>query len=260
MMFPLKYILVCSDFSPHSDFLLNETNHLNSKLNAQVDILVLNDQKHLTDDEFQEVLKKMNLNFFLIRDKGEVTTSILKHIINGKKRYDLLIIGHNTLSEKRFKLQNVAKKILSDVPIPTLVLTKNFSFKKMACLFDQISPSEWELSASFDFYRSFKYDFLEFISVIPFSKYYGQMTNDNFTTIKDEIYFFSRPEDKYNVSLLSSKPFQTHTKLTEIIKQEGIDLVVMKRNHHKSFFKKLQGSQTLKLLNMDICNILVSPI
>jgi nucleotide-binding universal stress UspA family protein len=289
MLFSIKRILVCTDLSHRCDDVLIDAEILRKRLNAQADILFVSDiglhfewNSDQKDEQtfygkFIEKMKKdlkNNLNSQIERTgiqgnvlfaEGSIVHEINDIILNGPNRYDLLMIGHSRkgIQNRHLTLGSVARKIVSNVSLPTMVVKKKLEFNTLAALVNGSRPLEWMVATSMDLYRLFNYKKIEFISLLhdlpePFKN--TEELKEFTQKLQDDVEYLSREKDNFLIKVLPTKEVLVAHHLGRIMQEDQVDLAVVKRNRGKRFNQKILGSVTLRLLELDTCNILVMPI
>jgi nucleotide-binding universal stress UspA family protein len=154
-MSKIKKILVCSDFSSHSDKAIKAARDF--ALQVQSEVLVLHVahtpfymdgwgmESWISENMMAEILIKLdemlkeqleNLNFkaqVRVTESSSITNSVLKVIKDFKP--DIVFVGHKGMTgmESIF-LGSVARKIVTMSPVPVMVIKKDESIKKNSCL------------------------------------------------------------------------------------------------------------------------------
>jgi nucleotide-binding universal stress UspA family protein len=269
MIFSIKQILVCSDLSEKSDEVLREAEILRERLGAKADVLFvsdLNEDPDKQDDckiKLQNQIARTHLEASQLLESGDVVEKINDLIINGRKKYDLLVIGHTSqVGLVSHLLGSVAKEILSNAPLPTIVVKKKFNFHKIASLVDGSPPMDWMVVTSLDFYRNLKFDKIEFISLwhdLPDKSLFEQHDADLEDVLKEEVDYMMRENERFELVVRPTSDLLVADHLARILIENKIDLAIVKRNRGKKINAKILGSQTLRLLNFDI-NLLIMPI
>lgn len=289
MLFSIKNILVCTDLSERSDDVLVDAEILRRQLHAEVDILFVSDiglhlewatnernkdtyygsfVKKIAKDLENKLKDQINRTGIVgnpIFAEGNVVQTINDLIINGEKKYDLLLIGHSSKKESavEYFLGSVAKKIAASVPVPTIIVKRKLEFNIIASFIDQSRPLDWMVSTSLDFYRLLNYKKIEFISLwhdLPHPFRIEEDISDFSDKLKEDINYFVRKGDDVVVKVLPTRELLVAYHLIRIIDEDKIDLAIVKRNRGKRFHRKILGSETLRLLEMNTCNILVMPV
>ena len=288
MLFEIKRILVCSDLSPKSDEVLRDAELLRQRVGAEVDVLYVSDigihldfsatetKKETYYDTFVESLaedlkhklraqiERTGLQGNALFSEGSIVEEINRLILTGPQRYDLLIIGHHSkIGVVHHLIGSVARKIISDAPIPTIVVKKKIEFKTIAAFIDGTGPIDWMVSSTLDFYRSLKFEKVEFISLwmdLPLSFHKEEVFKNLSEQIKDEVHYFSREGEKCIVRVEATHDLMVSYHLIRIIEEDGIDLALMRRNRGKKLNKKIIGSETQRILDLESTNLLIMPV
>lgn len=279
MLFTIKRILVCSDLSKNSELVLRNAELIRERTGADLDILFVSDagtHHSFLDDEairnigmearikLNDQMKKLQINGVLLFEEGEVAEKINDIITNGKDKYDLLMIGHNSSPGiLQHLLGSTARRLLSSVNIPTLVIKRDLKFGKMGCLVDNTSPLGWMITSSLDFYRNLKFNLIEFINLwheLPEPFGHGGSSAEFKKHLEEEIQYFEHEKEKVSIRVETAKELQVAGHLQQILKEEKIDLAIMKRNRGKKVKTMLLGSETMRMLELDPVNLLVLPV
>lgn len=262
MLFTIKRMLVCSDLSENSELVLMNAEKLRQRIGGEIDILHVSQDSHASKSKLQEQMKRHHFQGNLIQREGDVPHVINEVIASGK--YDLLIIGHNSQTGVwKHLLGSVARKLLSSVPLPTLVLKKELQFNKMGCLVDNTSSLGWMITSSLDFYRSLKFDTIEFVNLwhdLPEPFGHGGSSSEFKSRLWEEIHYFEHEKEKVSVRVEPARELQVANHLFEIIQEEKIDLAVMKRNRGKNVKTMMIGSETMRMLELEPLNLLILPV
>ena len=288
MLFQMKRILVCSDLSQKSDEVLRDAELLRQRVGAEVDILYVSDigihldwsanqtKKETYYDTFvqglardlkhklQAQIQRTGLQGNAIFSEGSIVEEINRLILTGPRKYDLLIIGHHSkLGVVHHLTGSVARKIISDAPLPTIVVKKKLEFKTIAAFIDSTGPVDWMVSSTLDFYRSLKFEKVEFISLwmdLPVSFHKEDLAKNLGEQIKDEVKYFSREGENCHVRVEATHDLMVSYHLIRIIEEDRIDLAVMRKNRGKKLNKKIIGSETQRILDLESTNLLIMPV
>jgi|GEM_PF-3473286 nucleotide-binding universal stress UspA family protein len=288
MLFDIKKVLVCTDLSELSIDTLIQSEVLRTRIHCEIHVLYVCDvgltfdfaNEGVANESFYEIavkdiFKKFELKlkshieraglqakYFIL--EGHPVKTINDFIINGNNRYDLLILGK--ASHKgvwHHFLGSVARKIVSDAPIPVLVIKRDLKFNLISCFLETSRPIDWMVATGFDYLRLFNFKKIEFVSIkTDFPKiFHDEMPIPDFSQLlDDEIKYVIKENEEYRlrIDLLTELPVAHQ--LSKIIDEDKIDLAIVKRNRGKKLNKKFLGSETQKLLDLDTCNILVMPL
>ncbi|MFP5386544.1 MAG: universal stress protein [Bacteriovoracia bacterium] len=263
--------------SENSVQVLKNAEALRERTKASVDILYVSDVGLHLDfavqtrktfyDEFvaslamdyrqkmKEQIEQSGIQGEAIFKEGDIAETINTLLTNGKEKYDLLIIGHNS---KRGLFQHLlgstARKLLSSVSVPTLIIKEDLKFNKMGSLVECEGPVDWMITSSLDFYRSLGFKEMEFISLWHEN---GQRSKEK---MEEEVRYFLHGNEKPIILVRPAGEFQVAQELFEIVKEEKIDLAIMKRNRGQKLKKMVLGSETLRMLEMEGINLLILPV
>lgn len=262
MLFTIRRMLVCSDLSENSELVLKNAEKIRHRTGAEVDLLHVSVDSEASGAKLQEQMKRHNLKGNLIQKEGDVPTVINEVIESGK--YDLLIIGHNSQTGIwKHLLGSVARKLLSSVPVPTLVLKKELQFDKMGCLIDNTSSLGWMITSSLDYYRSLKFETIEFVNLwhdLPEPFGHGGSSAEFKSRLWEEIRYFEHEKEKVSVRVEPARELQVAHHLFEIVQEDQVDLAVMKRNRGKNVKTMMLGSETMRMLELEPLNLLILPV
>ncbi|MCM2351248.1 MAG: universal stress protein [Bacteriovoracaceae bacterium] len=288
MLFPIKRILVCTDLSEHSDEVLRSSEIIRQRVDGELDILYVSDlglqlewfSDKARNDTFyksfigniaDEVMEKMKLQMArtsaqgnTLFKQGHVVQKISDTILEGEKKYDLLIIGHNSKAGLLHHfIGSVARKLLSSVSVPTLVIRKPIIFFKIAGLIDERGSTNWMITSTMDFYRTLGFENVEFIALwhkqpAPSGEEESKFQFED--DLKEDIEYFTREGEKVIVRVEDAHDFQMAPQLAQIVDEDKVSVAVMKRNRGKKLNKLLLGSETMRMLEMDTANLMVMPV
>jgi nucleotide-binding universal stress UspA family protein len=288
MLFNIKKILVCSDLSESSENVLIQAEVLRQRLSCEMDILYVSDIGFKIDWSFEGTQRDSYHDIFVkkiynelekkLQDQISKTSSVARpiiregspsivindYIINGDTRYDLLILGHSSHKGLfHHYLGSVARKIVSNTPLPVLIIKRSLDFNNISCFLDGSRPVDWMVATGFDFFRILKFQRIEFVSLwidLPEPYHKENFAVDFSQMLEEEIKYILRPNEIYKIRIDPVRELPIAKQLARIIEEDKIDLAVVKRNRGKKINKKFLGSETQRLLEMDTCNILVMPI
>jgi nucleotide-binding universal stress UspA family protein len=216
------------------------------------------------NEKLTQQIKRTGINGRAIFAEGDVAEEINHLITNGNEKYDLLVIGHQSkVGIVQELLGSVARKIVANAPIPTLVVKKKIEFNTMAAFIDGSRPVDWMVSSSLDYYRSLGFKKIEFVSLwldLPGPFHKEEEARDFADGLRDEVKYFARDHEKFEVKVEPSRDVMVAYHLLRIIEDDKIDLAVMKRNRGKKLIKKMIGSETQRILDLESTNILIMPV
>lgn len=257
MLFDIKRILVCTDLTPLSDSVLVEAEVIRKRVACEMDILFVSKDGTNLESQLRGQIKNTAVIGHPIFLYGEPVEVINEHVLSSHFKYDLLIIGHSSkLRYSLLHLGSVARKILSDTPIPVIVIKKKIIFDSIACLIDSSRPFDWLILTALDFYRILKFKKVEFISVINLDEDSKILSEQ-----LDEVARYNcHSNENTFIRVEKIKKLPVSSQLANIISQDRIDLAILNRNRGKRIEKKFLGSETLRILEKETCNILVMPI
>jgi nucleotide-binding universal stress UspA family protein len=288
MLFNIKKILVCTDLSDFSNNVLVQAEVLRQRLSCEMDVLYVSEVGLNLDWTFENTIRDSYHDVFVKKIFKELKNKLDKQIsknsitarplifegnpsqvindivLNGETKYDLLILGHSSHKGLfHHYLGSVAKKIVSNTPLPVLIIKKILEFNHISCFLDSSRSIDWMVATGFDYFRILKFKKIEFVSLWidfpePFNK--ENHATDFSQRLDEEIKFILRPHELYEIRVDPVRELPIAKQLSRIIDEDKIDLAVVKRNRGKKINKKFLGSETQRLLEMDTCNILVMPI
>jgi nucleotide-binding universal stress UspA family protein len=274
--------LVCTDLSNEADEVIASAEILRQRVNGELDVLHVSDidlqlgqaRSSVSDETFYEVfvgnisrdlkeklqkqVKRTGAKGKTIFHQGDVVESINLLLIEGDKKYDLLVIGHNS-KKGLFKhlMGSTARKMVASAAIPTLVVKAPMAFGKIAGLIDDSKPANWMITSTFDFFRSLAFKEVEFITLWA---EHSETFKEAASTLAENVSYFKRDNEDPIIRVESTSDFKLSDHLTRIIEEDHVDLAVMKRNRGKKLNKMIIGSETMRMLETGAVNLLVLPV
>jgi nucleotide-binding universal stress UspA family protein len=291
MLFELNHILVCTDLSPNSDEVLRSAEKIRHRTNSQLDILYVSDlglnlewstleiKKETYYDKFisgmkNEILQKLHqqlqrtgLKGRVVFLEGNVVQKIRDQISHQGVKYDLLVLGHSGTNLEvgllHHYLGSVCRRIVANVEIPTIVIKKPIEFNKMMSFVDGSKPLDWMVAFSFDFYRLLKFHKIEFVTLFT-SIGRGKSLQNSIVDFKEQlcedVKYLSREDDLFEVQVQLTHEVMLAHHFARLVEDHDIDLAILKRNQGKKLNKKFIGSETLRLLELQTCSLLILPV
>jgi nucleotide-binding universal stress UspA family protein len=288
MLYTIKKILVCTDLSEQSDVVLKTAEKLRKRINAEMDVLYVTDiglqlkiaSSGTSNETFYDSIvgnmvrdlrenlhnqvKRTEVFANSIIVEGNVVQEINNIINEGEIKYDLLIIGHNSKTGLFHHLiGSVARKLVSSVSIPALVIKKEIDFNLLSGLIDDEGPSNWMITSTFDFYRALKFRNIEFISLwFDLPEPFGQQGKGSKypEQISEDVKYFTHEDENPSVKVSPTRELPVSNKIIEMLEESKSDLAVLKRNKGKKLNKMIVGSETMRLLEFENLNLLVLPV
>lgn len=284
-MFQSPRILVCSDFSEGSDQALMAARIFAHSTKGEIHLLHVAELSFYLnlcmpvpalDQNFQENIRKDLIG--ILHDQAircgvvaEVNVQISSDFSHGVLkemeilRPNVIFIGqgkHNRV-EKYF-FGDVSKKLASIVEIPLFIIRDHKSFERTAALVDGSSESELIIRTAEKISRIFetRLEVLSLLQQIP-GLYSGNVreystavaqaissgTEQDLKKIKDQLLPLLSAKD---TELLVAPSFERDLghHLNEILADEGIGLIVLKRHHRSRVEKYFIGSVCSRLLEL----------
>jgi nucleotide-binding universal stress UspA family protein len=288
MLFPIKKILVCTDLSDQSDEVLKSAEVLRSRVNGELDILYVSDIDlqltwaspliiedssygsfvgNIAKDLKSKLLlqiKKTGVQGTPIFAQGNIFETINKEVMISDKKYDLLVLGHSSKGGLLHNLMgSIARKLVTTASIPTMVIRRPVSFHKIAGLIDDVMPISWMLTSTFDFFRSFRFENIEFISLwhdYPELFHHEHKGPEFEASFREEVQYFVRNGELPIIRFESTSDLHLSDQLVRIMQEDEVSLAVMKKNRGKKINKMVIGSETMRMLETDAVNLLVLPV
>jgi nucleotide-binding universal stress UspA family protein len=289
MLFEIKNILVCTDLSEKSDEVLRGAHIVQKRTHSEIHILFVSNAGirydfEDTSDLNETFYENFNLGFQkdllhklreqiirtgirgrLIIAEGDVIKEITSRVLDQNIKYDLLILGH-TLHDSYHNpptllryFGSICRKILSSVEIPTIIVKEKIAFNTLGAFVDGSRPLDWMVAMSFDFYRILQFSKIEFISLRMIGVSQNELI-DFKEQLSEDISYLSRKGDTYEVKIESTHEIMLAHHFARIIAADKVDLAILKRNRGKKINKKFIGSETLRLLELDTCSLLILPV
>jgi nucleotide-binding universal stress UspA family protein len=291
MVRPLN-ILVCTDFSSFSFYAAKAAEKIREKCNGTAHLVHICEFSVMWDwmppdyiegrfelDLLNTLREKMDQEIEKtgLKAQGHVEIGIIPTLITQQaleKKINLIVIGHKGQSA-RFHLGSIAQKIIQTATVPVLVVKNDFVINKIAGLIDPNGEMEEIINWTEDLSLLFKCE-PQIISLFPdvASRFIGvgrlgvstellSLTDHQKELIKKDL------KDKIKSKLILKETdlrieFSTERKvsyhLNEIVEEEKIDLVIMKKHQSEFLEKILIGSETRRMLEILNKNLLILPV
>lgn len=283
-LYPMKRILVCTDFSPESETVLKTAELLRSKHQGTLDLLhvsemglhiedvlktgssatfqdmFLLDLRKSTDEKIKKQMEELGIKANVVIRSGDVSEEIVK--IANEGNHDLVIMGHGEKNLFEKILGSNSAKVISKCPVPLLVVKKMPDFGKVGCLIDESRPMDKLILGAFNYMNNFGYAEAEFISLwMDFPKPFGNSEEGN--KIQDkvagEVSYFSPPDAKVSIKVAPSRELHLADPLEKILRDDHVDTAVLKKFNEGNLKRVYIGSTTRRLLENFAGNLLVIP-
>jgi len=270
-IYPMKRILLCTDFSEASNLALKESEELRIRSGGQIDLLHVAEipislshsltsyyglkferdfLEQLTGrihSQLKTQLNQCNVTGNVKAEYGPVVEKIVE--ITNSGNYDLLVLGF----EKKGWIRSKFHKIISNSHIPVMVVKKPFDFTKVEGLVDEKHNIGLIIAGTFDFFRTFKYESLSLVSVCSKS---GDAVK---LAIKEEAEHFSEGDPAPAYFVMEGSDWQASELITDHLNHDHTNVAIAKKFAHGDLKKIYLGSTTRKLLNSFEGNLLILP-
>lgn len=268
MLFPLRRILACTDLGPESDEVLRSAELIRKRVGGELDVLHISefslfDNQHELAAQIDGQLDRTGVVARKWITSGPIAQKILETVHRKENRYDLLIIGH---SNKRGILKQlmggVARKIITLVEVPTLVVRRPLQFHKIAGYINDSGSTHLMITSILDFYRKLGFQEAEFVSLwhnLPELVLDRNEMKDFEDDLLDDIHSYSCEDDLISVRVEEAREFEAATQLAQIINQDHISMAVIKRSRGQRINQIIQGHECVHMLNLETSNLMVMP-
>ncbi len=283
-LYTMKRLLVCTDFSESSDQALRAASEMQKRNGGTIDVLYvselglhlddvlsdaskstfrgafLSDLKESIDLKISAQMKKCGCQGNFIYREGQVDEVILEMANEGN--HDLLIMGHGRKPFLKQLLGSNAAKVISHTPLATLVIKTPIKFGKIAGLVDESRQMDRVVIGTLDFYRNFQCQEAEFISLwMDFPEPFGIAGEGAKveSRLKEEVELYANPGEKTSVRTEPTKELKLAYPIESILKQDKIDIVVLKKFSEGNLKRVYIGSTTKRLLDIFEGNLLILP-
>lgn len=268
MLFPIKRILVCTDLGPESDEVMKSAELIRQRVDGEVDVLHVSEYSlfHNHQEIAAQIDEQMARTGVVGRrwiTSGPIAQKILEIANRLENRYDLLIIGHS--NKKGFLKQlmgGVARKIITMVEIPTIVVSRPIQFHKIAGYINDTGSTHLMISSILDYYRKLGFNEVEFVSLwhnLP-ELLHDKTEMKNFEEdLVYDVYTFCREDEPVSVRVEEAQDFEAATQLAQIINQDQISMAVIKRSRGQKINQLIQGHECIHMLKLEASNLMVMP-
>jgi nucleotide-binding universal stress UspA family protein len=258
-----------SDFTVQWDWIAQESSYIfqNEKFTADM----LTSLKKIMADQ----LKRCEVSCASSVSFGPVYDGIQENIKNINP--DIVIMGHKGKNNGIFNLGGIVAKVVASSSVPVLVIKKLLTYPlgKVAGLVDTsdfmkpiiLASEEFSflLSAQPEIISLWKNVTSQFYNLAPIEKVHPLL--DMRQEVKEAILNRMREEitknldqhskSKVRVEITEEKQVAYH--LVKILFEENVDMIIMKRHKKSRLEKMLIGSETRRMLELFIGNVLVLP-
>lgn len=268
MLFPIKRILVCTDLGPESDEVIRSAELIRSRVGGELDLLHVSEYSLFNNQRELSFLigDQMERTGVVARSwvsSGPIAQKILETVHRKENRYDLLVIGHS--NKKNFFKQimgGVARKIISLVEVPTIIVRRPIEFHKIGGYINDTGSTQLMISSILDFYRKLDFSEAEFVALWHNLPELMQDSSEmrNFEhELMDDIYAYSSADDLISVRVEEAQDFEVAAQLAQIINQDQISMAVIKRSRSQSINQLIQGHECIHMLNLESSNLMIMP-
>ena len=268
MLFPIRRILACTDLGPESNEVLRSAERIRKKVKGELDILHI--CEYSLFDNHDEIASKIDeqieRNGIVARRwiaSGPIAQKILETVHREENSYDLLVIGHSN-KKGFFKrlMGGVARKIITLVEVPTIVVSRPMQFHKIAGYINDTGSTQLMITSILDFYRKLGFKEAEFVALwhnLPELLYDRQELNNFQDELIEDIYSYSSEDDFISVRVEEAQEFEAATQLGQIINQDQISMAVIKRSRTQKMSQLIQANECIHILNLEASNLMVIP-
>jgi len=292
-------ILVCTDFSPPSDYAMKSAENIRRRVGGKVHALHVSDfpvhwewiSVDLSSPLFGGDVEITLLNSLkkLMREQVqrcelECTTEVsLGQVYQGiqetidKVKPDLVILGHRGRASGPFQLGSMAAKIIASCKKPVLVSKKvlNIPLEKVAGLVSTIGPMQdiiaateefsFLLSAEPEIVSLWKNLSVQYFNLTTLLKSYPLLSFEQ----EEKDLIMAKMRERINEALDVHSKCKVRVDVTDekhvayqlarILHEDEVDLAIMGRHQKGMMEKLLIGSETRRMLEFYHGNILVLP-
>ena len=258
-----------SDFTIQWDWVAQGSNYIFQSEKFTADMLTTL-QKTLADQ-----LRRCEVSCASSVSFGSIYDGIQENIKN--KHPDIVILGNKGKNNGVFNLGGIASKVVASSSVPVLVIKKLLTspLGKVAGLVDTsdfmkpiiLATEEFSflLSAEPEIISLWKNVTSQFYNLAPIEKVHPLL--DLRQEVKDAILNKMREEIRKNLDEHSrskvrveiSEEKQVAYHLAKILFEENVDMIIMKRHQKSRLEKMLIGSETRRMLELFLGNVLVLP-
>lgn len=283
-LYTMKRMLVCTDFSESSDLVLKAAEELRLKNGGSIDLLHISELGLHLEDVLTDPLKKTYRDVFLGGLKESLEAKILNQVkrcglspniiyrdgkvdeviveMAGEGKHDLIVMGHGQKPFIKQLLGSNTAKVISNTPLPLLVIKTTLRLQKIAGLVDESRKMDRIVIGTLDFLRNFQCGEAEFISLwLDFPAPFGN-SEEGFkvkTSLNEEIEHYANPSDKTSLRVGPTRELKLAIPLEKILKEDKIDIVVLKKFSEGNPKRAYIGSTTKRLLEIFEGNLLILP-
>jgi nucleotide-binding universal stress UspA family protein len=280
----MKRLLVCTDFSESSDQALRAASEMHERNGGTVDVLYVSELGLHLDDVLSDSIKSTYRGALLSDFKESINTKMSAQMarcgcsanviyregqvddvilaIANEGNHDLIIMGHGRKPFFKQLLGSNAAKVISHTPLAALIVKTPIKFGKIAGLVDESRQMDRVVLGTLDFYRNFQCQEAEFISLwMDFPEPFGNAEGGAKvqSRLKEEVELYANPSDKTSVRTEPTKELKLAYPIEKILKQDKIDVVVLKKFSEGNLKRVYIGSTTKRLLEIFEGNLLILP-
>lgn len=281
-LYPMKRILVCTDFSDSSNLALKAAEELRQRNQGSIHLLhvyelgfelndilsepqtyrdvLLGGIKKSFDDKLATQILTCNAQATPLIKNGNLIENIQQLADEGE--YDLIVMGHGRSPIMSQLIGSNAYKMISATPLPLLVVKTPLKFERVAGLIDESRTRENIIIATFDFYEKFGLKDVSFIRLWmdfpePFGNQHGAVEIRD--KLVEEITHFGPPQIKPDIKIEPTRELKLADPLNRILKDIKADVAVLKKFSEGNLKRIYIGSTTKKLLEIFEGNLLIIP-
>jgi nucleotide-binding universal stress UspA family protein len=258
-----------SDFTIQWDWVAQGSNYIFQSEKFTSDMLTML-QKTLADQLKRcEVACDSSVTF------GSVYDAIQESI--KKNNPDIVIMGHKGKNNGVFNLGGIVSKVVASSSVPVLVIKKLLTspLGKVAGLVDTsdfmkpiiLATEEFSflLSAEPEIISLWKNVTSQFYNLAPIEKVHPlldlrqEVKEAILNKMREEIFKNLDEHSKSHVRVEITEEKQVAYHLAKILFEENVDMIIMKRHQKSRLEKMLIGSETRRMLELFLGNVLVLP-
>lgn len=283
LLYNMKRILCCTDFSENSDTVLKAAEILRKKNNGTIHLLHVSETGFNLEENLSEEMKKTYKGTFLsglkdhlesklqeqikrcgieatpIYQDGKTTDIVFKMADSGN--YDLLVLGHGRSPILSQLLGSTAYKMISSTPLPLLIVKKELSLERVTGLIDESKSVDKIIIGTYNFYQNFNCQNVSFVSLwmdfpAPFGTTEGVQVKEK---IQDEVKHFAPMGVNATVTVEPTKELKLADPLVKHLKNQNTSVAVMKKFSEGNLKRIYIGSTTKRLLEIFDGNLLILP-
>jgi nucleotide-binding universal stress UspA family protein len=284
-LYPMKRILVCTDFSPSADLALKAAEILRCRNEGSTIHLLhvthlgfhledvftsshqynfreifLSDLKSSIEMKMNDQIKRCSTQASSIIKEGSIV-EIINELIN-ENLFDLVVVGHGKSPFMSKALGSTAYKLISSTTLPLLLVKSPLQLEKVAGLVDESRKMDRIIIGTFDFAKNFKSNEVSFIALSldfpePFGNPNGAMEVRE--RLSSEVSYFSPSDIKPVIQVESTRELKLADHLERILKATHVNVAILKKFTDGNLKRFYMGSTTKKLLEVFDGNTLVLP-